>query len=233
MNSLKIAICDDQPQDRQYLSDLVQKWASASHRRAYVQTFSSAENFLFQYAQESDLDILLLDIEMPAMDGVSLAKKIRQENETMQIIFITGYADYMAEGYEVAALHYLMKPVSPDKLYAVLERAVKKVQSNETVLYITSGGEMLRIPLHTIRYIDVQGNYCTIHAGESYTVKETLSDLMQQLDGRFFRTGRSAIVNLTYVRRVTKTDVYLADGAVLALPRSAYHKINQALIEME
>ena len=149
MNSLKIAICDDQPQDRQYLSDLVQKWASASHRRAYVQTFSSAENFLFQYAQESDLDILLLDIEMPAMDGVSLKKKIRQENETMQIIFITGYADYMAEGYEVAALHYLMKPVSPDKLYAVLERAVKKVQSNETVLYITSGGEMLRIPLHT------------------------------------------------------------------------------------
>ena len=85
MNSLKIAICDDQQQDRQYLSDLVQKWASASHRRAYVQTFSSAENFLFQYAQESDLDILLLDIEMPAMDGVSLAKKFGRKTKPCRL----------------------------------------------------------------------------------------------------------------------------------------------------
>lgn len=63
---------------------------------------SSAESFLFCYDEESDFDILLLDIEMDGMDGVSLAKKLRESNETVQIIFITGYSDYIAEGYEVA-----------------------------------------------------------------------------------------------------------------------------------
>lgn len=83
-----------------------------------VQTdsFSSAENFLFYYAEECDYDILLLDVEMGAMDGVTMAKKLRQSNDTVQIIFITGYSDYIFEGYEVAALHYLMKPVKEEKL---------------------------------------------------------------------------------------------------------------------
>ena len=55
---------------------------------------------------------------MPGADGVTLAKTVRQENEAVQIVFITGYSDYIAEGYDVAALHYLMKPVRPEKLCA-------------------------------------------------------------------------------------------------------------------
>ena len=74
--------------------------------------FPSAESFLFDYAEQKNYDFLLLDIEMPSMNGVELAQKIRQENNAVQIIFITGYSDFMAEGYEVSALHYLMKPVS-------------------------------------------------------------------------------------------------------------------------
>ena len=82
--------------------------------------FPSAESFLFDYAEQKNYDFLLLDIEMPSMNGVELAQKIRQENNAVQIIFITGYSDFMAEGYEVSALHYLMKPVSFDKLSKVL-----------------------------------------------------------------------------------------------------------------
>ena len=63
---------------------------------------------------------------MGAMDGVELAKRLRKTNDTVQIVFITGYSDYIAEGYEVAALHYLMKPVKEDKLFSVLDRAVEK-----------------------------------------------------------------------------------------------------------
>lgn len=75
----------------------------------------SAEKFLFHYADDKAWDILLLDIEMGAMDGVTMAKRVRQDNEAVQIVFITGYSDYIAEGYEVAALHYLMKPVNKDR----------------------------------------------------------------------------------------------------------------------
>ena len=101
----KIAICDDSAADRVYVTDMVNHWSAAEGHAVQINAFDSAESFLFHYADESDYDILLLDIEMAAMDGVTMAKQLRRDNETVQIIFITGYTDYIAEGYEVAALH--------------------------------------------------------------------------------------------------------------------------------
>ena len=105
----KIGICDDNQNDSEYLAELLQTWAKQSGYSLNIETFLSAESFLFHYAEEKAYDILLLDIEMGEMDGVELAKRIRQENDTVQLVFITGYPDYIGEGYEVAALHYLMK----------------------------------------------------------------------------------------------------------------------------
>ena len=105
----RIAICDDEAADRAFLSSLVKKWGSAKEAAVRVREFTSAENFLFHYAENKEYDILLLDIEMGDMDGISMAKKLRQDNHTIQIVFVTGYSDYIAEGYEVEALHYLIE----------------------------------------------------------------------------------------------------------------------------
>jgi DNA-binding LytR/AlgR family response regulator len=228
----KIAICDDDPADRQYVLQMVQRWAANAGHVVHTDAFASAESFLFHYAEESDYDILLLDIEMGEMDGVTMAKRLRQSNDTLQIIFITGYSDYISEGYEVAALHYLMKPVREEKLCSVLDRAAEKLQKNETVLTFESGGEMVRVPIYQIRYAEVFGNYVTIHAQSDVTVKMTLGELEKQLDERFYRVGRSTIVNLTRISRVTKTEIKLADGTALSLPRGAYEGVNRAIIQM-
>lgn len=226
-----IAIIDDEPADISYVRSLVTSWAEARGHVLKMDTFPSAEAFLFRYADEKDYDILLLDIEMGAMDGVTMAKTIRKENETVQIIFLTGYSDYIAEGYEVAALHYLLKPVKEEKLFEVLDRAAGRIRRNEKTVSIEVSGEMVLIPLHMIRYIDVQKNNITIHAKENYTIRETLSHIEQQLDESFFRLGRSAIVNLNRINRVTRTDVYLKDGDCLPLPRGQYELLNRAIIE--
>lgn len=228
----KIAVCDDSDGDRQYFADLAAKWAAHTGRIVQTAAFSSAETFLFHYAEENDYDILLLDIEMGAMDGVTMAKKLRQDNDTIQIVFITGYSDYISEGYEVDALHYLMKPVKPEKLFSVLDRAAEKLSKNEKILNLELDGELLRLPVYQIRYADVRGNYVTIHAKEQYTVRKTLSDLLQELDDRFYRVGRSAVVNLTCISRVTKTEIFLRDGSAIPLPRGAYEKLNRAIINM-
>lgn len=227
-----IAICDDSDADRQYISDIVSRWAEDRAHTVQISFFSSAENFLFLYVEKKDYDILLLDIEMGTMDGVSMAKRLRRDNDTVQIVFITGYSDYISEGYEVAALHYLMKPVKKDKLFLVLDRAVDKLSKNEKVLNFEIGGEMVRIPVYQIRYADVSGNYVTIHACDDLTVKMTLGELEKELDDRFFRVGRSAIVNLTQISRVTKTEIKLNDGVTLPLPRGAYEGVNRAIINM-
>ena len=226
----KIAICDDETSVIEYVSSLVTEWETESGHSVVLRRFSSAESFLFSYEDENDYDILLLDIEMGEMDGVSLAKAIRKKNETVQIVFITGYSEYIAEGYEVAALHYLMKPVKPEKLFEVLNRATEKLEKNERMLTLTLSGEMVRIPLHEIAYIDVNGNYITLHGKEDYTVKKTLGDIQKELDERFFKVGRSCIVNLNMVQRVTKTDCYLSNGSSLPLPRGAYESLNRAII---
>jgi len=105
-----IAICDDSASDIEYVGSAVQKWAEQSDNIIKIDRFSSAEEFLCHYEDDKSYDILLLDIEMKALSGVELAKAVRKDNESVQIIFITGYSDYIAEGYEVSALHYLMKP---------------------------------------------------------------------------------------------------------------------------
>lgn len=228
----KIAICDDSDADRQYISGFVNRWAASAGHTVQVSLFSSAENFLFHYAEKNDYDILLLDIEMGKMDGVTMAKQLRRENHTAEIVFITGYSDYISEGYEVAALHYLMKPVKEEKLHSVLDRAVEKLAKNEKVLHFEIGGEMVRIPVYQIRYADVFGNYVTIHAGAEFRIKMTLGELEAELDDRFYRVSRSVIVNLTQISRVTKTELRLQDGASVPLPRGAYEGVNRAIIQM-
>ena len=228
-----VAVCDDCTADRQYISCMLTEWAAVAGHSVCVFEFASAEQFWFEYEEKSNYDILLLDVEMGEMDGVTLAKKLRKVNETVQIVFITGYSDYISEGYEVAALHYLMKPVKQEKLFEVLNRAAEKVQKNERMLLLENGGELFRIPLYQIRYVDVQHNYVTVHAKEEVTVKRTLGEIESSLDESFFRVGRSAIVNLSCISRVTKTDIVLQDGTLLPLPRGAYEKVNRAIIAMQ
>ncbi|MBR4054896.1 MAG: response regulator transcription factor [Clostridia bacterium] len=223
-----IALCDDDAVQREYLADLVSAWAAEAGLDVRLALFPSGEAFLAR--DLGQFSILLLDIEMPGMDGITLARGVRERNETAVIVFITGYAEYIAEGYDVSALHYLMKPVDKSKLFSVLEKAVKTLDKNGKLLPLELGGELVMLPLRDLRYIEVQGNYVTFHGKQAYKVKMPLVEARALLDERFFRTGRSFLVNLHYVRKVTKTDVYLATGEQIPLSRGLYESINRALI---
>lgn len=226
-----IAICDDNPADIAFISSIVNEWAKIQDNFVSIKTFSSAESFLFNYVDYKDYDILLLDIEMGRINGVQLAKEIRKSNEAVQIVFITGYSDYVADGYDVSALHYLVKPVDKEKLFEVLSRAALKVKKNERNLMLDLSNETVRIPFHEISFLEVRQNYVTIHAKQDYTVKKTLGEFEAELDERFYRTGRSYIINLTYIQRITKTEVYLSNSSIIPLPRGQYEPLNRAIIK--
>lgn len=227
----RFAICDDNEGYARYIGELAGQWAVQAGVTLETERFSSAEAFLFRWEERQDFDALLLDIEMTGMDGVTLARTIRREDDDVQIVFITGYTDYIAEGYEVSALHYLTKPVSPEKLFQVLTRAVGRLRRNEPVLTLELPGEVVRLPLRRLRYVDVFRNYATLHADREYTVKRSLSELESELDSRFFRIGRSYIVNLTCIRRVTRAEAELDGGERIPLPRGQYEKLNRAIID--
>ena len=230
MQTYQLAVCDDRPEDSRLVARLASRWARQAGAEAEIESFPSAEAFLFRYEEKKDFDVLLLDIEMTGMDGVELARTVRRDNEAVQIVFITGYSDYIAEGFEVSALHYLLKPVNEEKFHQVLTRAVGRLARNEPFLTLELPGETVRVPLPEIRYLDVQQNYVTVHAGRDYTLKRPLAEFEAALDSRFFRVGRSFILNLAFVRRASRTEAELTTGERIPLPRGQYEKLNQAII---
>ena len=207
-----IAICDDEQVERKYLSQLAAQWAAGRCLYSQIDAFESAEQFLFAYREDISYDILLLDIQMKGLDGVTLAKEIRKTDTHVQIVFITGLPDFIAEGYEVSALHYLMKPIQPEKLWSVLDKAQKNLNKTEKSLLISSGGENLRIPIG------------------SYEVRQSLTELEQQLGPSFVRCHRSYIAGLRHIHRITKNEVILDGGTALPLSRRLYDPVHQAFI---
>lgn len=229
----KIAVCDDNPADADYVADIIRRWAQARAVLMEIERFPSAEAFWFQYEENRCYDILFLDIEMEpeGMNGIELAAKLRKNDSLIQLVFVTGYMEYIADGYDVEALHYLLKPVTEEKLGSVLARALERVKAREKELFLQTTDGRVRVLNSEIRYLEVQRNYVTIHAAEEYTVKRTLGDLEKELDESFYRTGRSFIVNLRFVRKITKTQVFLKDGAQVPLSRGLYEGINRAMIQ--
>lgn len=229
----KAAVCDDCATDIEYLSSLVAAWAGASGNQVTVKEFPSAEAFLFRYEEEKDFDILLLDIEMGGQNGVELAKRIRQDNKTVQIVFITGFPDFMAEGYEVNALHYLMKPVSEEKLNTVLDRAAANLGKAEKRLKVVYDRQTDLIPLDRILYVEAQKQYVCIHTETRvYRMKASLSDMEEKLDRRFFRCQRSFVVNLGYVVRIRANCVALKNGEEIPISRGMSEEISKAIIRL-
>ena len=225
------ALCDDDASYAWNVADLVRQWSQRTGARTETEQFPSAEAFLFRYSEQKDFDVLLLDVEMGAMDGVALARAVREDNDDIQIVFITGYSDYISQGYEVSALHYLTKPVVPEKLFQVLNRAVSRLSRNEPRITLELPGETLRLPLGRISCLEVLLNSVTVHADQDYIVKRPLGQLEKDLDSRFFRISRSCILNLTFIRRVTRTQVELLSGLTVPLPRGQYDRLNRAIIQ--
>ena len=229
---LNIAICDDEQNQIQYIKDIVSAWAETSEHFPHFAEFPSAEAFLFDYAENRNYDILLLDIEMAKMNGIDLAKKVREENNRVQIVFITGYPDFMSEGFEVAALHYLMKPVKKEKLFSVLDRAVIGLAQKEDSLILETDNGIMRVKFSEIMSAEAKGHETLLTLiDKQESVKIGINDLEKQLDDSFVRSHRSYLVGLRHITRITKTDVVLDNGDLIPLSRRMYAEVNQKFID--
>ena len=230
---MRIAVIDDRPADRDYIAALVSRWAKDWDTAVTAVPFPSAEAFLFDYSEDKNFDILLLDIEMGAINGVELAKTVRAENDAVQMVFITGFPDFIAEGYEVSALHYLMKPVERDKLFSVLDRAAANLEKAERRLRVTFERRTDYVPFSKILYLEAQKQYVRIVTdGEEYRMKASLAETAAQLDEFCSSCQRSFIVNLRHVARILPDRVVLKNGAEVPISRGMAEKIGREIIRL-
>lgn len=229
---LNIAICDDERAEIDYLMQLAGQWADSRGIAAAFTCYESAESFLFHYADRPNVGLVLLDVQMGRLSGIELAKQLRRDNDSIQIVFITGYPDFMGEGYEVSALHYLMKPVKAEKLFEVLDRAQARLQTVPRTLLLPRAGGSIRIKADDIVYAEVLSHTTTLYlttGTEDFQMR--LSDMEKALGEGFIRCHRSYLVSMRHVRRVTRTAVVLENGRELPLSRDLYDAVNQAFIQ--
>ncbi len=227
---MRIAVCDDEEKFRVQAQKLIDKLAGSLD--VIVDAYDDGRKLLAAF-DKNPYDVLFLDIEMPAMDGITLAKKLRERSDDIYIVFLTGHVEYALEGYEVNALRYLTKPVQEDKLREVL-RFVMDKSTSKRQLMIREDGEEILINVSDIIYLEAQNQYVMIYTtnGE-HLVRYNIGDFEEQLknDG-FFRAHRGYLVSLAKVKKLVKSEI-LMDGmdGELSIPvsRSNVKPLKEAL----
>ena len=228
---INIAVCDDEPEQTEYIKMLVKKWAEQNRVQIQTDMFDSAENFKAALIDGKEYNILLLDIQMDGQNGVELARELRKTDGKTVIIFITALTDYLQEGYDVSALHYLIKPIKENKFFEILNKAYANITQGKKFLIVNSGGKDCRILFGDILYIEAVRNYVVIAAidGE-YEVRQNISKIEEDLDNSFFRCQRSFIVMLKHIKYISKTEVLLDNGKTIPLSRNIYKDLYKAFI---
>lgn len=229
---LTIAICDDNEKQISELRRLLDEWSADKPFALSIEEYISAEVFLFSYS-DKPCDLLLLDIEMRGLNGMELAKRLRSNGDMLPIVFITGYSDYIAEGYDVEALHYLLKPVAKQKLFAVLDKYVEKRSVKTDELLVETADGATHISADRITYIEAFGRKTAVHLSDDTIIDSTMSISKfstMQASG-FVSSHRSYIVNLRYVKTIGKTALILDSGEEIPLSRRLYSEVNRRFIE--
>lgn len=228
-----VAICDDDQILLENLRREVELWAQEKHVVCSVELFATAEAFLFAWEEKKDIEALLLDIEMPGMDGMELAQRLRRRGDRLSIIFVTGNPGFALEGYELEALSYLVKPVKREKLRVALNRAEKQSGTKEAVLAAVSAGEVEKIYVSDICLLESRDHETVLvkRDGRSIFCRETLRQMEQKLEEKseaFFKPHRSYLINLGYVERISKRDVEMEGGVLIPIARGKREELNQA-----
>lgn len=218
---LRVALCDDETTQRDALYiQLEQTLIEKTERIVYE--FSSGEKALSWLRKHpGEIDLLFLDVEMRGLNGMETAEKIREFDENLIIVFVTGHADYVFDGYRVGALDYILKPVKMQKLMELLHRVREKLSQEAALSYtIKNADGTWRFPLQDILYFysEKRKVYLVTKTGE-YSFYARLDDVEKQLSMRFVRIHQRYLVNPYHVDYLGSDSVAL-DGKNLPCSRN-------------
>ena len=231
---IRIAICDDEAPTRAYLASLIR----AQDCLCEVVEYASAGDCL---ADRREIDLLFLDIELNAagLDGMALARQIREGNSAAQpvVIFVTGYERYVFDAFDVGAFQYLLKPVDEEKFAQVFARAVEQIEAGRVqpqlshMLTLQSAGTSRTVPLDSIYYIESSNHKVVLRLKDGeFSCYAKIRDLEAELGDQFCRVHKGYLVNLAYVEGYSKTELTLTNGEKLLISKYKYQDFVKAYL---
>ena len=200
-----------------------------------VTAFQSAKELLecLNHLQQENTTfphLILLDIELPGMDGITLGKQIRKMNKDVFLVFVTSYIEYAVKGYEVNAFRYLLKPLSYDDMHNLLADIQREYSKKKKILVKTRDGETI-LPLQELVYISAEDKYTVLHTSSKHYISDfSLKKYEEQLkEYGFFRIHRKYLVNLYYHKKTQDGKLVLSHGGSLPVSKKRMSEYRQKL----
>ncbi|MEF9992526.1 MAG: LytTR family DNA-binding domain-containing protein [Romboutsia sp.] len=228
-NNIIIGICEDNSIHRNILNSYICKFFNILNYD--ILEFSSGEELLSKYP--NDIDLLFLDIQMQDLNGMDTARKIREFDNNVEIIFATSVLDYVCEGYEVNAYRYMLKPID----YNVFENNMGKcieniIKKKNDYLTIIDKSKLIKIKFDDILYIETSKRQLIIHTTSGCElIKMSMRKLEKLLNKDFFRCHNSFIVNLEKVNKIEVSDIYI-NNATIPISKHRIKQLKAKLIEV-
>jgi DNA-binding LytR/AlgR family response regulator len=218
---LKIAICDDEKIDRKMIHTLTTQYISEYHMDADIHEFEAADGLLGALNDSSGADqpdIIFLDIFMSGMNGIELAKKLRNEGNRSEIVFITSSNEFAADAYEVDAVSYLRKPLEASRFNEVMDRMMNRF-SQTRAIEVNCERTLVRIYVSDITYLETRGRQLIIHTvAQRFEVYQSMAGVLKLLPhDEFVQTSRFETISLAHVTSIDEKEARMDDGTVVQL----------------
>lgn len=228
--NLQIAICDDDIKDIEIIEQHISQYNIQTNNNVILTSFTEANKLISQY---KNYDVVLLDIEMPDTNGMTIAKQLRRLNDDLIIVFTTSYPEYMQDSFEVQPFQFLSKPITYDIIRKLLTDIIKKISRNlNTLIVIDDNNEKNFVYLKEIIYISViKGKKGIIkyqlHDHEFIT-KGTISSIEKDfISHGFVSTTRGVLVNINQIKSMNSTRVLLKNNDELPISRRRLKEIQK------
>ena len=230
---ITIAVCDDTVQFMQQTVALLEQWSKEKKTAIKVDTFDNGDSLLNSLSHQA-YDLIFLDIIMPMLSGIDTCAEIRKENRQTKIIFLSVSPEFGVDAFRVKANGYLLKPLAPSALFTLIDEYLTEKRESGRFLIARSMSMVRKVPLDTITYLEAQNKQILIHTSDSnvLTVTTPLHQLAPQLDDPcFYQCHRSYIINMNYIRSLTKTELTMSDGAIIPISRNCSKELHSTYFE--
>lgn len=232
-----IAVCDDEVIQVDLVEKLIAEAVESRNIKVDILKFLCGED-LITYCNSNELHIIFLDMEMTGLDGIESARKIREKNNNVIIIFVTGYKDYVFDVFEVNTFRYILKPVKREQFQKALFDAIQIIENlkapskEEEFLVINKNKEKIIIAYNSINYFEKYKNKVMVMAdNQDIEFYGTFSELNMLLNGdKFIRVHQGYIANIDKIELITSKEVLLKNGKRIPVSRRNAKEVKETFL---
>ena len=227
---LKVAICDDEAVFSAQIKAILDYWPDKPSN-LLTEVFHDGDSLIHAH-NESPLDIILLDVMMPLLDGIETAREIRSSSKDVKIVFLTSSPEFAVDSYTVKASNYLLKPVDPFRLFSCLNEICTEIHHADPFINVKVPHAVRRITLSEIEYVEAQKKHVLFVLADGrhiestepfYTYEKKLSP-----EEGFFKCHRSYIVNIHMIDSYTSKEIQMCSGFCIPISRSCHKEFEDA-----